>query len=109
MEDLKYWAIRFQTPSGAVVGGKIGNVSSSTTPDFFIPPDSVGDVNSSVEDGKFITCFLAEEYGVYTLQRSLNLSIGPWSNVVENISGIGDICITNDTDEAAAFYRVILQ
>ena len=33
----------------------------------------------------------------------------PFTNVVEDISGDGTICLTNDTDGAVSFYRVILQ
>jgi len=53
--------------------------------------------------------WIGEEGGTYALQYTTNLTAGTWSNVVEGVTGVGMINVTNDTMEAKAFYRVILQ
>lgn len=71
--------------------------------------NSVGDVSVAISGTSVITCFDAEAGGVYALQHTDDLVNTPFTNIVENISGDGEICITNDTDGAKSFYRIILQ
>lgn len=46
---------------------------------------------------------------VYTVQRRESLLSGAWSNVVEGISGSGELAVTNDSGLSSAFYRVIAE
>ncbi len=71
--------------------------------------NSVGNVSVSIDGSSIIASFDGELGGIYALQRTTDLVLGTWSNVVENISGVGPINVTNDTTEANAFYRIILQ
>jgi len=74
--------------------------------------NSVGDVSVVGLDGSgnLVMGWVGEAGGTYAVQRADALGTPTiWSNVIENITGVGPISVTNDTTDPKAFYRTILQ
>jgi hypothetical protein len=73
------------------------------------PPTYIGSVTNALVSGQMVMSWLGQEAGVYAVQKNTDLVYGSWTNVQQNIVGIGTLSATNDTTSPAAFYRVILQ